>query len=488
MRHKIYKLFFGSLRRQLIIGVASVNAIGIALFIGDLTQRQRALFLERQTELATAIAQTLAISSADWLAAHDVTGLQELTEAQLRNPELKFALIANTQGQVLAHTDRSHLGQYIIDLPLRVEQATLNRTEVLVDVLVPAKLANQHVGWVRVGVDQGLAIEKLSKITQDAILYALLVIIIASILAWLAAWKLTRRLYVIRSVMDEVQTGKTSARSQITGDDEAAHLSTGFNTMLDRLEKREDEIMLSNRALAEAKDVAEKSLRVKSRFLDMAAHELRTPVTTFSLLLQFTKKQLEEGQPVSISTLDRLSKQSDRLANLVVDLLDVSRLERGVVVLQLARTDIISLINTCVEDFRTLSPKRHFIFNPPNQPIEIDIDALRIHQVLSNLLDNAIKYTPEGSPIEVTIDAHLDRIHVSVKDQGAGISLRDQAELFKPFTRGGNDRAERQSGLGLGLYICHKTIELHGGTIGVTSLPGTGSTFYFDLPRKKPHP
>ena len=110
---KIHGFFFGSLRRQLIIGMAAVYALAMALFIGDLTRRQAAYLLDRQAEQTIALAQTLATSSDDWLAAHDISGLQELVESQRRYPELQFAMVLDTKGQILAHTDRSRIGQYV---------------------------------------------------------------------------------------------------------------------------------------------------------------------------------------------------------------------------------------------------------------------------------------------------------------------------------------------------------------------------------------
>lgn len=236
--------------------------------------------------------------------------------------------------------------------------------------------------------------------------------------------------------------------------------------------------------LVAAKESAEKAASLKSRFLDIAAHELRTPITVFSIMLELAQKQLKKGQPIDISTLDRLQWQAKRLSHLVVDLLDVSRLERGVVTLHQIRTNMILLISACLEGFIVQAPKRSIIFTKPQQPIELNIDPVRINQVLSNLLDNALKYTSEGSPIEVRAESSPDLVRVSVIDHGVGIKKDQQAELFKPFTRGSSDREERTSGLGLGLFVCRGIIELHGGTIGVVSEAGVGSTFYFELPRK----
>ena len=239
-----------------------------------------------------------------------------------------------------------------------------------------------------------------------------------------------------------------------------------------------------------ARETAEHTSELKSKFLDIAAHELRTPITAFSLLLQITQRSLENGQPVEVITLVRLRSQAIRIGRLVIDLLDVSRLERGLTVLQKVPTNIVSLISECIIEYQLLEPTRQFNFLSLDDGFDkseakvLDIDPVRINQVLTNLLDNAAKYTPKDSPIEVMITKLPNTLHVSVIDHGAGISPEHQKKLFTAFSRGKSDTVTKSAGLGLGLFICRAIIDLHLGTIGVLSEEGKGSTFYFELPRK----
>jgi PAS domain S-box-containing protein len=234
--------------------------------------------------------------------------------------------------------------------------------------------------------------------------------------------------------------------------------------------------------LIKAKEVAEQAAQTKAQFLDIAAHELRTPVAALSVMIELGKKQMAHGQSLNVAGLDRLLRQTSRLSRLVADLLDVSGLDRGAVTLHRAHLDLASLISTCIEEFRAQTPERTLAFGRPAQPVEVDADPVRIQQVLSNLIDNAIKYTPENLPIEVTVEPSAGRVRVSVIDHGAGITREQQAELFKPFARGSSAREEQASGLGLGLFVSDGIVRLHGGAIGVMSEPGVGSTFYFELP------
>jgi signal transduction histidine kinase len=208
-------------------------------------------------------------------------------------------------------------------------------------------------------------------------------------------------------------------------------------------------------------------------------------VSAFSLLLQLTQKKLEQGIAVEMPILLRMRKQVDRISELVVELMDVSRLERGVLNLKLKKTDIASMIASSLDDFRLRAPNRKLHFNRPDAPIEITIDPLRINQVISNLIDNALKYSFEDSPIEVSITTTETHLCVSVKDQGHGITEEKQKDLFAPFSRGSDELTDKSGGLGLGLFISREIIILHGGTIAVKSTIGEGSTFYFELPLDK---
>lgn len=224
------------------------------------------------------------------------------------------------------------------------------------------------------------------------------------------------------------------------------------------------------------------AILLKSRFLDIAAHELRTPVTAFNLILQLTQRKLEKGEAMGADVLTRLQLQADRITRLVVDLLDVSRLERGVLKIKREPTDISTLVSNCISEYKLRFPKREMIFAHVT-PVVINVDPIRIYQVISNLLDNACKYTPENSPIEISVKDETSKISVSVTDHGPGIPDEHKANLFTIFSRGSSELVDRADGLGLGLFICQSLIELHKGKIDVASQLGQGTTFTFKLPR-----
>ncbi len=239
------------------------------------------------------------------------------------------------------------------------------------------------------------------------------------------------------------------------------------------------------RALQVAKEEAELAAKLKARFLDIAAHELRNPVTALSLMFDVAERRCKQGQVPSLDFLDRMRASLDRLSYLVVNLLDVSQLERGSVNLHLQQVDLVQLLSSCVEECQLRFPSHRFALKAAEEGGTLLIDQMRINQVIANLLDNAAKYTARGTGVEVKLESRVESVRVSISDDGPGMEQEAVAELCHPFSRGTSELSRLAGGLGLGLPICRSIIELHGGTMNGVSEPGCGSTFYFDLPRKE---
>ncbi len=251
MARTLYNFLFATLRRRLVVGVAVVHAVMMTLFIVDLTIRQRGMLLSRQVEEAAALSQALAVSAAGWIAASDIAGLQELVEAQRLYPEMLFAFLADKEGRVLAGTDRSRQGLYLLDLPHEARRTVLSRTPALADVAVPAMIGAHHVGWARVGIGQKVSGRKLDEITRQGVVYALAAILVGSVIAWFMGRSITSRLYAVQKTINAVRSGNRQARSPVTGDDEAAVLAREFNAMLDAIAKRDAELRASEERYGE---------------------------------------------------------------------------------------------------------------------------------------------------------------------------------------------------------------------------------------------
>jgi signal transduction histidine kinase len=169
---------------------------------------------------------------------------------------------------------------------------------------------------------------------------------------------------------------------------------------------------------------------------------------------------------------------------LTEDLLDVTRLQAGRLQLQRTPSDLIRLVRRVAGQMQQSTTQHHLEMRAPEYPLVADMDLERMEQVLTNLIGNALKYSPQGGPITITLCANAQgtTVQVSVKDQGIGIPRHQQAQIFGRFIRADNARAYGIGGTGLGLYLCRELVERHGGRLWFESEEGKGSTFSFTLP------
>ena len=235
----LQRLLLGTLRRQLVTGMVLTVALMMSVFVWDLLQRQQQVVREQQSRQAVGIARSVAVTGTVWLASRDVSGLQEIVLGLSNYPDLRYAMVLDTRGQVLAHTEPNRRGQYIPDLPPTAELQVLQRGAHLVDVFSPVMLNARPIGWVRVGL-AGTALEaRLAQVTRGGVIYLLAAVILVAVFSAIVSLLLTRRLAAISRVAGAVESGQSGLRVEVRGNDEAAQLARRFNTMLDALAQRD---------------------------------------------------------------------------------------------------------------------------------------------------------------------------------------------------------------------------------------------------------
>lgn len=252
--------------------------------------------------------------------------------------------------------------------------------------------------------------------------------------------------------------------------------------------------------VSERKDLEQR----KDAFIGMASHELRTPITSMKGNLQLAERRIARLVQQSEKLPGEGNKLIDEIAALIArsmrqigvqtrlinDLLDVSRLQANKLELFPSLCDLVSIVRETVADQRAATPNRALLFEQEHaEPLFVMADADRIGQVVSNYLTNAIKYSPSSEPVEVGLSAYGRDARVWVRDRGPGLSREQQQQVWERFYQvpGLSVQSGSGQGLGLGLYICQTLISRHDGQVGVESVKGKGSTFWFTLPLADPH-
>jgi signal transduction histidine kinase len=243
------------------------------------------------------------------------------------------------------------------------------------------------------------------------------------------------------------------------------------------------EIKKSEAELARLYEEAQTALRLRDEFLTVASHELKTPITSIKAYAQLLKGKEELiGNAYVARGLRSIIMQSDRLAALIDDLLDVSRIEMGHLALEMERLELGELAREVVGQAQVLSDRHEISVVTSDISLEIEADRERIKQVLTNVLENGIKYSPEGGPVEVELRREGDEAVVTVCDHGIGIPADQLHRVFERFYRAPNASIRNYSGFGLGLHISREIVQRHGGRMWAQSTEGEGSRFSFALP------
>lgn len=233
----------------------------------------------------------------------------------------------------------------------------------------------------------------------------------------------------------------------------------------------------------EARRKVEDLSRLKDEFLSIASHELRTPVTSIKGYTQLAKMLIKDGDlNTSEEYLDIALDQIDRMSRLILELLDVSRIETGRLEIRREAIAWPQFVRDVVHRHHTAVSDRRFHVSVPDEGKLVSGDRDRLEQVLGNLLENAVKYSPDGSDVTVIVEDRGDSLVTAVCDRGIGIPVDELSQVFERFHRGRQVSSTNYGGLGLGLYITKQIIERHSGAIWVDSKEGQGTTFYFSLP------
>lgn len=342
--------------------------------------------------------------------------------------------------------------------------------------------------------------QQLQDMVRLSLIGAVVCAVIGGLITWLFAERFTAPIRILTALADRVSSGDANVEIQLDQRDEIGVMANSLRVMVGRLKQSHEdvtrvaqslEIKVQERTheLEASKLAAEAANIAKTRFLANMSHELRTPLNAiigYGELLDETMLPGSNGSAQATSDLKRISSSARHLLRLINDLLDLSKIEAGVIDLQMEELLLQPLLNEVVAILKPIAEKQsnRIVVNLPDEVRVIKVDPTKLKQVLFNLLHNACKFTNNGT-VALTVDIKAEpraSVRFIVTDMGIGMTPEQLARLFTPFTQVHIDNARNYGGTGLGLALSREYCRMMGGDISVTSVVGAGTAFTVTLP------
>ena len=311
----------------------------------------------------------------------------------------------------------------------------------------------------------------LNLINTYLLIAGFILLILITMITWVVVRQIVKPVREAARIATEFTSGDFRQRMKVYSQDEISTLGYAFNEMAESIEQQIDRL--------------ENLSRVQQRFVSDVSHELRTPLTTLRMASEVISASRDSFDPIVARSTELLVAQLDRFERLLEDLLEVSRFDAEVAVLEAVDFDVVQLVNRCAEDLALVAKERKTqIYIKSSEPaVMIKADIRRVERILRNLLANAIDHAEEVQ-IDVQIEASERDVAVGIRDYGIGLDENSLTRVFDRFWRADPSRARMRGGTGLGLSIALEDARLHNGEIEAWGRPGRGAHFVLTLPRK----
>jgi signal transduction histidine kinase len=480
------RFWFASIRRQVMLSFAAVSGAAMLLFGYVVMEEQRNFLRGQSVDYVTGLAHTVAVSSASWVLANDVVGLQEVLASVSRSRSLRYALVLSVDGRVLASSRPENIGLYVSDaLSRRLVESVAPRSMVLldddqmIDVAEPVMAGARQVGWVRIGFGRDEMQDNLRRVELAGYLMMAVSLVATLLVAVSLSARVTGRLQQLVSVANQVHAGRRDARAKVSGADEVSALADNFNIMLNELEE-------SERGLAARGNALSRANADLTRFAEISAHHLMEPSRRLSSYSQHLRERMDAISDLRRdeevrNSLDYIERDAARLRNLVrdVQLYLAASEPRGEVRREEAGAVAEALAQRLAERIREQGATMERTPLPPAV-----LDKPRLNDLFAVLLDNALIH---GRPLDPAQSLHV-RIagergegfsRYRVTDNGPGIPAEYRERVFEIFER---MATVGEGGSGIGLSIARRIVESRHGRIWIEQGERGGTSVVFELP------
>jgi two-component system, OmpR family, phosphate regulon sensor histidine kinase PhoR len=327
-----------------------------------------------------------------------------------------------------------------------------------------------HGGFVRVAAGLGEIRAMASRVRTTIWVIGVLAILVILVVSVQVARRVTRPILAIAATADAIRDGDLKQRVTVATNDEISSLATAINEMAERLGSDIERLT--------------KLEKVRSQFLGNVSHELRTPIFAIQGFLETLLDGAVDDPSVNREFLEKAHNHAMRLNTLLSDLIEISSIESGEMKMSFRYFGLQEFLDQMHDELRPLTQKQNLTFAvESSMPGDARIfgDRDRLHQAIANLVNNAVKYTGRGGSVILRAVPEGGQCRIEVQDSGCGIAPEHHSRIFERFYRVDKDRSREVGGTGLGLAIVKHIVEAHGGTIGVRSALGAGSTFFFTI-------
>lgn len=457
-----------SVRLKLLALMLTTTLVALVVAAAALVVYDQRVYYKRWVDDLTTQADIVGRSAVPALAFDDPRAAREYLALLKTRPAIAAAAIYDDEGRLFASYGRDGAGTLSIPAVPSGESVHRDGDDIVLVHRIIENDRQQGSVYIRARYDLAERLSDYLRILGAVSVLSMLAAVLMS--AWLQR-AITRPITETTNVAQQVLASRDfSLRVRKTTEDEIGYLVDAFNNMLAEIGRRAE-------ALLEAD-------RMKDQFLATLAHELRNPLAPISNALHLLEAAGDKPE-VAAQARAMMARQVRQMVRLVDDLLDVSRITTGKLVLQKSRLDLHQIVESAVEIARPVieSRQHRLTIELPPHPVRIDGDETRLAQVFSNLLNNAAKYTEVNGSIALRAEVLANVVEVSIIDNGIGIAADVLPDVFTMFTQAQTSAQYVQAGLGVGLALARHLVEMHGGTITAHSDGvGRGSRFDVRLP------
>ena len=428
----------------------------------------------QRTRQASLAAEKLAASVAPFFASANLSGLEDTLQSAAADAEGRILLI-DAEGKIqldtlaLAEGTRTAVPEAITVLSGSKSHAfgihPADGGEYAALCAAAMQREGETIGAVLLSTPVTELRAAIQQVEKQLMTVFVVVAIAASVAALIFAVTLTAPIKALNRTIRRMGKGDLSARVNVRTSGELKALADSYNAMAEKIENFDQS---------------------RSQFVQNASHELKTPLATMKILLENLIYQPDMPADLRAEFMQDMNHEIDRLSGIITDLLTLTQMDEKTAALQMDMVDFSTLCEDTLHAHQVAADKAKLTLRGD---IERDVfllgDESKLSQVVYNLIDNAVKYTPEGGRVAVTLTADSREAVLTVRDNGIGIPEKDVAHIFDRFYRVDKARSRATGGTGLGLSIVRQMVQLHGGEITVTSAAGEGSVFTVTLPVRK---